>query len=1140
MKSFAVFSCILWMTCAAACAQFAHIWHSPADASEVPGGVSMRDPVQPGAGAAATFYQGVWKGEGANQTGGTFHYRVNEGAWQSQALAFHADTAHSLQFWKASQTMPVSAGSTVDYYFHVTFSNRDHTYLHANNSKNLSETTARNSPYRFTVGATSGSGQASLEVNGRDANYHKLNYYIDEAADSSFPEIELVLRPGVADVTHAEIFTNLNRREHAALDANGDGIEDGILPPDGSAISAGDPAGYFRAHPMSDQGDGSFTLTLPVLQTGAFRLTARYRTGADSPWNWIGDQGIRDLAIIVAPRAARDMRVYELHVSNANATGPGFHQRGTFEDLHDPAKRVQLGWLQNLGLNWIWFQPFHPQGLEGRQTDPDTGMDYDPGSPYSIRDFWQINPLYTRAYNPGLPNPVAHPDNYAAAMAAFQGFAQAADSAGVQLMLDFPFNHTAPDVVLGTKGVEIFAAPGNPANWQPNDRIRDRVPRFFSTNGSEGPAAYSAPAQSAAALAVAPDRNDFGKWDDVRDVYFGNYSTLVTGYPDADTSRAIVRNEDDRMFYGSMGPETIGVWRYFGEVLPYWIVRSGHRGSNSTPADGTLAARRAIDAAGIDGLRKDFGQGLPPQAMEYIINRTHSVKWNFVFMSESLDGGEITYRSSRHFAVLNENIVFPLKNATTASAYRNIFEERRSAYGESLVLLNNTSHDEEPYADPWQALIRYAAGSTVDGAPMIMYGQEIGAGQRFQGSQPQGAFDFYELNFGKYIPHFKKWNSMQPQWNAWDANSLGVQHLLPVYSGIGQARAFSPALRSINRWFLNRHADDAVRPSIHAVAKYTQSGSSPAVQDAVLAFLNLDRNLGQSDTFGIPDTLAGHLGLQNNRLYNVRNIAAYTGRSNEFASRRDAWQWPSPRSGQDIREQGVFVSLHPVPASEAAWNSQPYEAQFLKLYDVTPPPGPSGLAVEGLLHGTALADAPTLRWQAAEDPAGGVSGYRLQVGSAPGLADWFDGVVTSPEYSLADLPAGTNLHFRVAQINAAGIEGPATSSAGPVFLLDPAGDDDGDGQSNAAEHLAGTHPLDPASRLHISAVRIDAGQLRITLASVPGKTYELLSSASPAGPWLPVAQDPSATATAETLEWLQPIAAGENRRFFRARLVIPP
>ena len=153
----------------------------------------------------------------------------------------------------------------------------------------------------------------------------------------------------------------------------------------------------------------------------------------------------------------------------------------------------------------------------------------------------------------------------------------------------------------------------------------------------------------------------------------------MTGNPGEDSSRNTVRNESDSFDYSSLVAETIGVWQYFGEVLPYWIIQSGHRGFNSSPSEG--ADRDSLDSQGIDGLRKDFGQGLPPQCMEYIINRTHELKWNFVFMTESLDGEEVTYRSSRHFAVLNENIIFPLQAATTTSGYRGIFDDRRDAYG---------------------------------------------------------------------------------------------------------------------------------------------------------------------------------------------------------------------------------------------------------------------------------------------------------------------------------------------------------------------------------------------------------------------------------------------------------------------------
>ncbi len=1128
-------------------AQFDSIWHSPDD-TQVPGGIPMRDPIYPGTGTNATFYQGVFKGDGANQTGGTFHYRIDGGAWQSKALGFHANvnenTPDHLQFWKADHTMP-AAGAVVDYYFFVILDNRDDTWLFNGNSKSLDEGDAQANPYSFTVGSTSSSGGASLTVNGVNANYNTLNFYIDEIRDTAFPQLEISFSPGVPSLTEVEIFTNLNNRDRANQDWDGDGIEDGIIPPNGNLITTADTDAYYQAYAMTDAGGGSYTLTLPVTKTGAYRLTARFKTTANpSNWQWIGDQNIRDLAVVVAPNTARDMTVYELHVANANATGPTFGQRGTFEDLHDPNARVNLEWLNNLGLNWIWFQPFHPQGIDGRETDPATGQPYDPGSPYSIRNFWEINPLYTSQWDPGLPNAIENPDNYAAAMQAFADFAAASDTAGVQLMLDFPFNHTAPDVVLGSKGVELFAPTGNPGGWQPNDQIRNRVPQFFSTNGGEGPSAYSAPAQSAAGLAVAPDRNDFGKWNDVRDVYFGNYSTLVTGYPDAATSVAITRNESDQMFYGSMGAETINVWRYFGEVLPYWIEQSGHCGFNSSSADGDAATRESLDLLGIDGLRKDFGQGLPPQAMEYIINRTHSMKWNFVFMTESLDGAEVTYRSSRHFAVLNENIVFPLQAATTATAYRGIFEDRRSAYGQSLVLLNNTSHDEQPYADSWQALIRYATASTNDGAPMIMYGQEIGAGQKFQDNLPQGAFDWYEVNFGKNIPHFKKWNSMQPQWSAWDDNELGVQFLLPVYSAIGQARQFSPALRSSNRWFLNRQFDGNPNQEIFAVAKYESPNVSAAFQDAVLAFTNLDRNNPRSDTFGIPGGLADQLGLADGRTYNIRNLAAYLGRNNEHPNRRDEWLWGSNgRNRTEITSDGVFVALNPVPVTDAAWATNPYEAQFLKIYDVTPPPT---AAPEASFF--ALGDTATFSWQPTPGPHDNITAWQVEVRDQDNnLAASGEVTDGSNQFTFAG-NTGSTYYATLTAVSAAGIESTTsgTSDAGapnpastttPVILLDPNADDDGDGMSNAAESIAGTNPLDATSTFAVIASSIDATTVSITVSSVPGRVYQMETSTTlEAESWSPHG-DPVTAAAATAI--LAAPTGPEDRKFYRITVSAP-
>src|SRR6185436_1404211 len=176
-----------------------------------------------------------------------------------------------------------------------------------------------------------------------------------------------------------------------------------------------------------------------------------------------------------------------------------------------------------------------------------------------------------------------------------------------------------------------------------------------------------------------------------------------------------------------------------------------------------------------------------------------------------------------HFDIENENIVFPLKNASNATDYRSIFESRRASYGRALVLLNNMSHDEEAFSDPWQAVVRYGVCSAVDGVPLIFPGQELGISTTL-------GYSSYEVNFGKNIANFKDFNSLQPAWND---DGFANNQLSKVYSGIGLARLASPALRSQNRFFLTEDGNlpgaptPTPTPVIFAVAKYETKNASP-------------------------------------------------------------------------------------------------------------------------------------------------------------------------------------------------------------------------------------------------------------------------------------------------------------------------
>jgi glycosidase len=981
-----------------------------------------------------------------------------------------------------------------------------------------------------------------------EANYSTSHLYLDETTGGSIP-ITVFFDPQTLGVESAEVLTNLNRRERADDDANGDGVQDGIKPPNANNIPAGNDAHYFKAYTMAGV-SGGYQLTLQAQKTGAYRLTARYRLNGDAPGTYryyndeiAGGLNKRDHCVVVSPRTARDISLYEVNPLTIIATGTLASQRGTFADLANGVAggpRFSLQYVRDLGCNMLWFQPVHPNGIDGRQIDPTTGQPFEVGSPYAVKNFFEIMPLMAKAFVPG-GSPAANdtPAGRAQAMGEFQAFASAADAAGVGIMLDAPFNHTSYDCELGAAGNALFGGSAT-TEW------RNFEARFYSRTD-----AYDMRASGSGNIAVAPDRYDFGKFGDTKEIFFGRYAALV---PNAGQSGNYL-NEGDWFDY-SVGNEnsagdgnghfdsiTQRVWRYFAEYLQFWLTQTGY------PAN--AAGASLASEVGIDALRADFGQGLPPQSWEYIINRTRTRKWNFVFMAESLDGGPVTYRSGRHFDILNENIVFPLHAATSVSAYRAIYDARRNAYGQALVLLNSSSHDEDHYNDPFEALIRYAVNSTIDGVPLIFPGQELGlSGTVIPPNDTNGGitpfgYDRYETNFGKPIPHFKKYNSLMPLWLKTQPGhasfNYGLAQLAPVFSAVGQARQFSAALRSSNRYYLNL-TDSTIHGQIFSIAKFAQRNASPATSDVVLAFVNIDRNNNAETTGGVRFNVAidadgngaNDFGIKSARRYNVRNLAAYLGVD---PTRRDALLIPGGKLGSELTSDGLYVKLNKVPTSDGAWATAPYEAQFLKLYDVTAPvltpgqpAGPNPFAYE-------IGSSVVFTWAGvAADGEGVVPKYRVIV-TINGNAQ--PAVVTSAtSVTVAGLNAGDHVSAVVAAVNPddTGAAGPSSTASATIQMLAATADEDGDGTSNADEMLAATNPLSSASVFRVTSItRLSPTTVRLTWNSVPAKSYEILSSPSLTAPFTPIAGSQTTASSPSTS--YDDTAANGAPKYYKVRVL---
>jgi len=832
----------------------------------------------------------------------------------------------------------------------------------------------------------------ALTINGLDADYGMTHIFVNEVSNDVVP-LTILFSPNASNVVEADAFSNLNRRDYATKDANGDGIEDGIVPPDGNTIPTGDINNYYEAYAMSPTSTpGQYSLTLYAQKTGVYRLTARWKTSASTNWNWYSTNAPyltgnrRDFSIVVSPKKAQGAVIYELAVNNIDASGAASNgsQRSTFSDLTNGASRFNLNYVTNLGVNWLWLEPIHPRGIAGSIN-----------SPYCVKNFFQVNQTMSNA------------NTRAAALTEFTNFVAAADAAGVNVMLDEPFNHTAHDVELDKEGVTDFGGAGNPGNWQPADLISNRVPQFFSAAND-----WCSRASGSDDIALAPDI-DIAKWTDVNDVFYGDYAALVCENPQDDNNEF---SADDWFDYGAntgnFDYTTQNVWRYFSDSILYWLNQTGC--TNDTPASRT--------SVGIDGIRADFADGLPPQCWEYIINKVRSQKWDFVFLAESLSWpppSPTTYRSGRDFDVLCDSVYSAFQTTTSANGYQNIFNSERNSYGQCPMLWNAASHDSGfYYTDPYQALVRFMISGTIDGMPHLFYGQELGTTESF-------GFSVYSGD----VPGLYTFNSLQPAYAA-TINNLRIDQLYPLYASVGTARQSSPALQNANRVFLSPTAS---QPDIFAVAKFITTNGAPNFNEVIFGFVNLAYTNSEQGYFNVNISQKGTnlFGIDPARMYNVKNVAAYLGAD---PNRRSYWLWgPNGIAGSDLLNGGLFVSLNPVPANNVGWTNAPFEAQYLKLYDVTPS---ATLAAPTSTSSYVIGNNATFTWLPLNDPIGGVSGYQVIVGTSPGSSNVFNAIVPGTSLTVTNI-YGVTLYAEVSAVNNAGIPGAASASSAGVTLLDP-------------------------------------------------------------------------------------------------------
>ena len=130
------------------------------------------------------------------------------------------------------------------------------------------------------------------------------------------------------------------------------------------------------------------------------------------------------------PESFRNLVIYELFVRNHTP-------EGTFA-----AAIPDLTRIRQMGVDVIWLMPIHPIGKIGNKGDL--------GSPYSIVDYRAINPAYGTLED-------------------FKAFIQAVHAAGMRLIIDVVYNHTARDSRLVAEHPDWFHqdAHGQPFSTVP-------------------------------------------------------------------------------------------------------------------------------------------------------------------------------------------------------------------------------------------------------------------------------------------------------------------------------------------------------------------------------------------------------------------------------------------------------------------------------------------------------------------------------------------------------------------------------------------------------------------------------------------------------------------------------------------------
>ncbi|WKZ58072.1 MAG: alpha-amylase family glycosyl hydrolase [Cyclobacteriaceae bacterium] len=398
---------------------------------------------------------------------------------------------------------------------------------------------------------------------------------------------------------------------------------------------------------------------------------------------------------------------------------------GKFEDINDQA----LSSLKELGITHIWYTgvlehavltDYSSFGIPFDDADVVKGR---AGSPYAIKDYYDVNPDLARS----VPN----------RMKEFEALIDRTHQHDMKVLIDFVPNHVA----------RAYKSDAKPKGTIDLGEFDDKSVRFKPDNNF-----YYLPGQSfqvPADYVALGEENEFP----TKDGKFEETPAKVTGNDQFTSSPGVnewfetvklnygVDIENGRTKHFDPVPDT---WVKMKDILVYWANKK------------------------VDGFRCDMAEMVPVEFWHWVIPQVKAVNPEIIFIAEIynpdayrnyIDQGRFDYLYDK---VLLYDTLRLLVNGQRSTADIDAIQQRLAGITANMLhFLEN--HDEQRIAsrffagNPWKAASAMVISATIDQGPvMIYFGQEVGepgAGtEGFQGDDGRTTiFDYWG------VPQHQKW-----------------------------------------------------------------------------------------------------------------------------------------------------------------------------------------------------------------------------------------------------------------------------------------------------------------------------------------------------------------------------------------------